>query len=302
MKVKLIIVLAAAAAISMGCQPLGLSSSKTFVSSDTQETQKLSTFDEVLTHTQATPLQGKMISEMDGSFNPDKQRYAFTTLDQKNIFLYADHNNATKLVVVNPDGTVKQESFAGYKPERAILNNKILYIGYKGDQAIKFNTDSYDYTEVNKDELDRARAVTDEFVLPDKETAIYTLEGYIYTKQGYIFDVKNSEYLIHDNKNQYYDNADFGVGANLFEIEPRMDQAINLKVIKAKGDKTEKGDSYPIFLDLPKDYDVKSLTHTVGVDGDLVFFAPGVRENGKTGIKMFEIPLKNFSKKEQPAS
>lgn len=294
MKFKFLSLFVAATVLTAGCQPLSPFSQNVSQTQANQNPSSEVTFDDVLKHTNSDPLPGKVIAEMDASFNPELQRFALTTQDDKAIFVYQE-NSDTKLLIVNPDGTIKQESFADYKLKRTLLNNKILYIGFKGDSAIKFNTDSYDYSEVDKSELDHSRAVLDEFVLPDKETPVFTAEGYVYTQEGYIFDIKNHEYLTKDDKKKYYDYADFGYKSYLFRIEPRLDQAINLKVMKAKGEKTDKGGSYPIHLDLPDGYNVKNLTFAIGKNGQLYLFAPGVRKDGKQVVKMFEIPLKTFS-------
>jgi hypothetical protein len=290
-----LLLFAPAIMISTGCQPLSPFSKSVSETNFKQNAASQVTFNDVLQHTNGNPLPGKVVAEMDGNFNPDLQRFALTTQTDKAIFVIEESMGGTKLVIVNPDGTVKQETFPGYKLKRVLLNNKILYVGFKGKSAIKFNTDSYDYSEVDESELEHSRAALDEFVLPGKEKPVYTAEGYVYTEDGFIFDIKNHEYLNDDNKKQFYDFADFGYNSYLFRIEPRLDQAINLKVIKAKGDKTAKGGSYPIHLDLPIGYDVHQITHAIGKNGTLYLFASGVKEDGKQVAKMFEIPLRSFS-------
>lgn len=298
MKFKVLLLFVAAVMISAGCQPLTPFSQSVSETKSAQKAVSQVTFHDVLQHTDGNPLPGKVVAEMQGNVNSALQQFALTTQMDKAIFAFEESAGGTKLVIVNPDGTVKQETFPGYGLKRVLLNNKILYVGFKGDLAVKFNTDSYDFSEVDKSELEHSRAALDEFVLPGKEKPVYTAEGYVYTQDGFIFDIKNHEYLNKDNKKKFYDFADFGYNSYLFRIEPRLDQAINLKAIKAKGDKTEKGGSYPIHLDLPKGYDVRRLTHAIGKNGTLYLFASGVKEEDKLVVKMFEIPLHSFSEPE----
>lgn len=258
------------------------------------------TFDDILKHTSSNPLKGKVLAEMKAPFNPGLLRFAFVTNDGRPVFVYEESDGAVRLAILAKDGAVQQESFPGYKLEKAILNQRILYIGFKGNSAIKYNTDSFHFSEVDKAEMDRTRAVLDEVKLPDKETVVHTQEGYIYTREGYIFDIKNHEYLLADGKikKKFYEKADFAYGSYLFELEPRLDQAVNLKAVKAKGDKTVKGKTYGIHLDLQPGYDVKNIEHAIGADGRLFLFAAGAQEQGKPVVKMFEIPLGSFQEKE----
>lgn len=288
-----IVMLAVVTAASVGCQPIDRLTSQLPQKTSAQTVQQI-TFSDVTAKTQSDPLTGKVIAEMEGMFDQGLLRFPFVTADSKPIFVYEESNGSTKALMVQRDGNIKQEKFDGYKLKRTVLNNQILYIGYKNDSVIKLNTESFDYSEVNKAELDRSRAVADELKLPDKEHTVYSSEGYIYTEEGYIFDLKKHEYIGGDDKQKFYEKANFGYGSFLFEIEPRQDQAINLKVIKAKGDQTEKGKTYPIHLDLPSSYDVNNLEPAIGNDGVLNLFAPGVEEKGKYVIKLFQVPLGTF--------
>lgn len=300
MKVSKYMILGAVAVFAAGCQPLANWTPKWFSEPAAAPRAPETTFDDVIKHTQANPLEGKVLAEMQGLFDPAVKRYAFVTLDGRPIFIFGEAAGI-KLAIVAQDGTVKKETFAGYKLDKAILNQKILYIGSKGNSAIKYNTDSFNFSDVDKSEMDHTSVVLDEFKLPGKEKQVYTQEGYIYTKDGFIFDVKNHEYLLDNDKTKkkFYETADVAYGSYLFELEPRLDQAINLKTIKAKGDNTVKGKSYGIHLNLQRGYDVKNLDHAIGPDGQLFLFAMGAEVNGKLCVKMFEIPLRSFTESQK---
>ncbi|GAX89418.1 hypothetical protein EFBL_1036 [Effusibacillus lacus] len=290
----------ALAAVTVGCQSNAAWTPNFLKQAQPEKKQQQQkTFEDVLKHTQGDPLEGKVLAEIKGVFDPDANRFAFVTDDDRPVFVYEESDGTVKLLIVNKDGTVKQESFQGYDLKKAILNNKILYIGYKGNSVIKLNVDSFHYSEVDKSEMERARVVLDEFKLPGKETPVHSQDGFIYTQEGYIFDIKNHEYLLSGkSKKKFYEKADFAYGTHLFEIEPRLDQAINLKVIAAKGDKTAKGKTYGIHLDLHKGYNVKNIEHAIGSNGTLYLFAIGAREDNKLAVKMFEVPLRSLEEKE----
>ncbi|MFC4768026.1 hypothetical protein [Effusibacillus consociatus] len=298
-KARCVFVLAAAAALTAGCQPLSAWTPALFNKPAVSATSPKTTFDKVLEHTQANPLKGKVLAEMKGLFDPGLLRFAFVTSDGRPIFVYEESNGTVNLAIMAQDGTVKHETFPGYKLQKAVLNQKILYIGFKDSTAIKYNTDSFHYSEVDKSEMEHSRVVLDEFKLPGKEDPVHTQEGYVYTKEGFIFDRKNHEYLLAgQTKKKFYEKADFAYGSYLFELEPRLDQAVNLKAVKAQGDKTVKGKTYGIHLDLPEGYNVKHLDHAIGYDGQLFLFAMGAEEQGKLVIKMFAIPLGSFEEKQ----
>ncbi|BCJ86601.1 hypothetical protein [Effusibacillus dendaii] len=295
MKLRNLMMCTVLAGLTAGCQPLfDFNSDISSPNSDQSDNQ---TFSQVLKHSQNNPLQGKTVAELNGVFDQTAIRFVFVTMDEKPIAVFQGTDGWANVVEVSPDGSLKQRSFPGYKLTKAILNQKILYVGSKGNSIIKLNVDSFNYSEVDKSEMDRARVVTDEVQLPGKETPVYTKEGYIYTKDGFIFDIKNHEYLLDSSKmkKRFYDRADFGYNGYLFQIEPRLDQAINLKVFWSKGPDTKQGSRYGIQLDLPNGYDVKNIEQAIGTNGRLYLFAFGVPVNGKTQIRMFSVPLADFS-------
>ncbi|WP_018132259.1 hypothetical protein [Effusibacillus pohliae] len=295
MKARHYLLLAAIAIVTAGCQPLNASMPNFWKQTAAQQPAAKATFQDVIDHTQANPLKGKVLAEMNGPFDPGLPRYAFVTTDGRPVFVYQETDGTVRLAVEAKDGTVKRDVFPGYKLQKALLNGKILYIAGKDKLAVKYNVDSFNYSEVDKSEMDQLRGELDIYKLPGKEKAIHMNEGFIYTQEGFIFDVKNHEYLRSGTQKQkFYEYADVGYGSYLFEIQPRLDQAVNLKAVRAKGDKTAKGGSYPIFLDLPSGYNVKYLDHAMGDDGQLFLFAMGAQENNKLVIKLFEIPLGDF--------
>jgi hypothetical protein len=255
------------------------------------------TFAEILKENSGKPIQGKEIAELPSTYSPspDLYHYAFVDDNDKATYVYAEDAQHTVVVSLDENlNVLKRSRFDGYQLKRAVRQDKILYIGYNDDRAIKYNMDSFDYSEVSKDELDRTRQELDKDKLPDGETPILMKDGYIYTKEGVLFDQKSQEYVMKDGqKLKLYDSANFGVGSFIYSIEARADGSLKVTLYKANGGDTSAMDSYVFPLQLTEGYDMNLLEFDMTDKGDLLIFAIGDHKKGKDVpvIDAFKIPF-----------
>lgn len=296
---KLLLTLILTSVITGGClqQP-----AQTGTNSQSQEQAAVAkpgeqTFAQILEQHAGQMIKGKVIAQLPASYSPtpDLYHYAFVDEDGQATYVFASDPQTLKIISLDAsENVLKTTTFTGYQLKRAIRQDKILYIGYKGELALKWNMDSFDYSEVSRQEMDQTRSEQQKENLPDGETPVLMRDGYVYTKEGVLFDQKSQDYVLEGGeKLKLYDHADFGAGPFLFSVDPRQDGSLKVTMRKVSGKEVQTEESYIFPLQLSEGYDMSLLEYAMTDNGNLLIFAIGVQQEGDAGsvIKVFKIPF-----------